>query len=492
MRHITEKPAIAAVTFAFLVAIAAYYYALLPVGTLKHIDEYWTLDRVGSFVETGDWLTVRSENKVNFNKPPLQYWVSAVFLKSGSDLEYALRLPSFIFGIGVLLATGALAFQFCPRPIVFPVSILILGSSFRYWENALSALLDMGSAFFITVALTGFFAAIKQPRWWYLVALSAGVGALQKAPVALAVIVVASVVVAIWRARYKTPSLQQIYLNRHFALSVCLLALLLAVWPLLQIWQHGFAFLHAAYVKQMWDRFAGAEGLVGESQIALGLFRNQPLLEVPLMVSVLLLPAVFRRAESYVLTTLFLLYILLALIAGRNGSARYSLMIYPAMAASLSAIIANYLDWKALPVAIVYSLILGTPWKSAEKIKLTGNGQGGYVQFLANIKRAMRDDETFIRCRWQRPKGGYLYPGEISYYAAKGKPVFVLSDPKRLSAITPPYRGICTTDEFTDLVKWLDQPEQIEVAGRYVHWTAKRAAQQADSPENAPKRRSSH
>ena len=60
-----------------LAALAVFYAQLLPVGTFKYIDEYWTLDRSASFAARNDWSTVHSENLPNFNKPPLQYWWSA-------------------------------------------------------------------------------------------------------------------------------------------------------------------------------------------------------------------------------------------------------------------------------------------------------------------------------------------------------------------------------------------------------------------------------
>jgi 4-amino-4-deoxy-L-arabinose transferase-like glycosyltransferase len=480
MDGISQKKTTVIAVVTLLLVVAAYYYSLLPTGALKLIDEYWTLDRVGSFVQTGDWLTVHSENKVNFNKPPLQYWISAYFLKSGFDLEYALRIPSFIFSLGLLLAASFLAFQLCPQPIVFPVTILILASSFRYWESALSALLDMGAAFFLTFSLIAVFEAMRRPKWWYVVALSTGLSAIQKAPIALGGVIISLVVMLIWGAKYKLQSHRDIFLNRHFALSVCLLLLLLLAWPALQILQHGAAFLQKAYSEQMWDRFAGADGVAGNSGTGwlrgLGLFRGQPLLEVPFILSVLFLPVVIKRAESYVLAALLLIYVLLGTIAGENGSPRYILMLYPAMAAALSAIITKYLDWKSLPVAVAYSLILGTPLKSAEKIGLGESRQMDYVDFLSNVKKSIRDNESLIRCRWNRGKRP-IFPGTISFYASNGRPVFGLGRPKNLHAmkITPPYRGICTSDEFNDLVPWLDEPAQVEVFGNYVHWTAKGA-----------------
>lgn len=478
MPRVSEKQSVAIAVFVLLAIYVSHYYAMLPDGALKHMDEYWTLDRTGSFVRTHDWFTVLSENQANFNKPPLQYWASAFFLENGFGLEYSLRFPSFVFSICLLLVTGFLAYQLHPRLIVFPISIMVLASSYRYWESALSALLDMGASFLATVSIIGLFAALRQPKWWYLVALSVGLSAMQKAPIALAGVLIALGVFTIWHLKYGIPDYRASFSNKHFWFSLCLLLVLVLIWPVVEFSRYGFAFLQQAYLDQIWGRFASAEGLASNSKTTwsygLGLFRAQPLLEVPFIIAIAVLPFVIKRAESYVLTVIFLIFVVLEVVAGKHGSPRYSLILYPAMAASLSAVITYCLDRRALIVAVAFSLIGGQPLKSEDKLGISHSGQVRYLAFLTHIKNAISADETLIRCRWNRGHNP-LFPGAISYYASNGNPIFVLTSPDKLDTTTasPPYRGVCTSVEFAELARWLDAPVEVEIFENYVHWKAK-------------------
>ena len=91
-----------------IAAFAAWHWQVLPQGALQHTDEFRTLDRSNSFLLRDDDLTVYSENRPTFKKPPLQYWATAWLLQHTDDLEFALRLPSFLCAIALLVATGIL------------------------------------------------------------------------------------------------------------------------------------------------------------------------------------------------------------------------------------------------------------------------------------------------------------------------------------------------------------------------------------------------
>jgi hypothetical protein len=231
----------------------------------------------------------------------------------------------------------------------------------------------------------------------------------------------------------------------------------------------------------MWQRFAGSDEGGGGSAWFKGLFRGQPLLEAPMLAAILALPFVIKRWESAAITTLFLVYVVLSGIAGERGSVRYAIMFYPLMAASLCAIAARFLEANALPVALVYCLLLGTPFKSAEAARLTKSTQTQFVEFLSRAGAAIQPGESFVRCRWNRGKSP-IFAGAFSFYASGGRPVIVLGGPQELAQAQarnetrPPYRGICTIAEFADLESQLEAPVAVETSGNYVHWTAKGVA----------------
>ena len=465
----------AAAAVLLLAALAVFYAQLLPVGTFKYIDEYWTLDRSASFVARNDWSTVYSENLPNFNKPPLQYWWSAWLMERGHDLELALRLPSTVFALLLLPLAGLVAWQLCANPVVFPAAMLVLASSFRFWESGLSALLDLGSAFFATAALAAFFAATREPRWWYGVAFLAGLGSLQKAPLALGFLAVAIAVFAVQSARARDGEARRTFANRHFAIALVILVMLHLVWPAIQYMKHGPAFIQQAYVEQIWIRFAGdPENSERANTWFKGLFRGQPLLEAPLIAAVLAAPFVFRNSRALTLAILFVAYVVLSGVAGHKGSVRYAILFYPLMAASLSAIAAHYLGAKAFLWMVLYSLVLGTPFKGAERLRLDQGTQSRHIGFMQRIAAAAQPGEAFVRCTWDRGKNP-PFPGAISYYASAGRPVRRLEEATHLNAVAGdgPYRGICTLAEFEDLKAVLAEPVAVEISGNHVHWKAK-------------------
>src|SRR5689334_4869267 len=93
-----------------ILIIGQYYWQTLPIGCLHHTDEYLTLDRSNAFLIKKDWLTVYSLNQPTFKKPPLQYWLTALSMKNSVNTIIGLRLPSYLFGLMLLMVTGFLAY----------------------------------------------------------------------------------------------------------------------------------------------------------------------------------------------------------------------------------------------------------------------------------------------------------------------------------------------------------------------------------------------
>jgi hypothetical protein len=237
--------------------------------------------------------------------------------------------------------------------------------------------------------------------------------------------------------------------------------------------RYGPEFLEQAYVRQMWERFAGgSEGPAQGSAWFKGLFRGQPLLEAPLIAAILAVPFVFRDSRAQTLTALFIIYVVMSGLAGEQGSARYAILFYPMMAASLAAIVAQWLGSNALVWLLAYSLVLGTPFKGMSTLRLDRSTQAPHFEFMQRAAAAAKPGESFVRCLWNRGKAP-LFPGAISYYASGGRPVQGIPAADRIArAGDGPYRGICTLAEFEDLQPVLVSPMVVETSGNYVHWTA--------------------
>src|SRR5258706_8427026 len=58
---------------------------------------------------TGDWVTPRLNGIKYFEKPPLQYWASAVSFKLFGENEYTARLYIVLSGFAAIVLVGWLA-----------------------------------------------------------------------------------------------------------------------------------------------------------------------------------------------------------------------------------------------------------------------------------------------------------------------------------------------------------------------------------------------
>ena len=463
-----------------LAAVVVFYGALLPEGTLNHGDEYLTLDRTHSFTLRDNWWAVYSENRPTFKKPPLQYWMGAVLLDAGMDLELALRLPSFIFAMGILLLSGWLARIMLPsNPWVFPVAVLLLACSKRFWENAMSALLDNGATFFATLALIATFAAIRQPRWWYLVALACGLGALQKAPIPFVFAAVALIGIAATQGSHRLPVRQSVR-SGHFLLALILAVILAAAWPVLQWMLYGQSSFQEAYLDQMVERFSPfAEDRDKKPSIYSLLVAGEPLLRIPAILALFWLPWRLKRMEFVGLPVLFGAYVLVCLGASGIVSPRYSLMFLPMLMASLAAVLLTVLpDWKRqLAVVVVLCAINLGPLKTPDSLDIYKNSQAATVPLLQSVGQAIGPGETLIVCR-RGEKGRRIVPGAISYYASAGKPFFRLSTPDQFvqlhkdGVIQPPYRVVCGISHYEDFSGQMTEVNVVETVNDFVHWTA--------------------
>jgi len=462
-----------------IAAVAVHYWQLLPDGTIRHGDEYLTLDRSNSFLVRDDWLTVLSENRPTFKKPPLQYWMSAWLMQQGHDLEFALRLPSYLFGIALLASVGALAYLLSPAtPWVILAAVALLAGSTRFWESAISALLDTGAALFATLAMTGCLLALRQPRWWYLVAVATGLAAWQKAPVPI--LLVAGMLVFLFaRRRQHDIDIWSALRNRHFAISMLLTVGLVLSWPALQWARHGIQSLHEAYLGQMLDRFKPVGEEVGRQRTWHSVLLNgESVLRVPAVLALLVLPRVLRRPELAAFPFLLIGFVVLVALSTGYVSPRYSIVFLPLLAAALAVALVAVLPGRILPVVVIAALALssGGPFRSAASLGIDSSSQATHMPMLRGIARSLGEGETLVVCHWGPRRAERIHAGAVSVFASNGRPYLRVAAPGELARleregrVVPPYRGLCTDEQFAQLEPRLSDITVVEAANGYVHW----------------------
>ena len=408
--------------------------------------------------------------------------MTAIFISNFSNINFAARLPSFIFGIALLILTGILAQSINKdNPYCAPAAMLILSSFTLYWELTVSALLDTGMVFFSVCAVLGTLLALREPRYWYLVGAAVGVGALQKAP--LAALLVGGILLLIpLTKRYHAIKISSVLKSKHFRLALLIAVLMIAWWPALQTIIYGYKAIKQQYVSQMLERFNPIGP--GQSNDWYQIFiADDGTIWLPAILSVIVIPFFFRNLEAFIPVTIVLSFFFLMGMASGYVSARYSLLILPFVAASLAALLGRILPppTTALMLALGLCFLVGGPFKGAEALGLMSNGQEAYKPLLENLRTSLRPDDTLISCGWQagpQPTVGIL-PGVLSYYGSNGHPIYSLKRPEELTKqehikhkIQPPYRGLCRSPQFEELKGWLLDYDVVEQSNGYVHFTS--------------------
>lgn len=451
-----------------------YYQSVLPVGELQLYDEYLTLDRSNAFLVKGDWLSVYSNYEPNFKKPPLQYWLTALALANFGDLEFALRIWPFLFGLGLLAAVGFLAYAVNPsKPYTIPASSLILAGSPMLWEYALSAMLDTGAAFFLTLAVAGSILAIRRPKWWFFVAIVIWLEALQKSPVGIFSLLAILVIVHA-TAKLHDVKLREILNDRNFQYAVALGLVLIFSWHLLQILRHGLKALARVIGEN--SRFIPTSGFLDRELHFWGWISQDAVwLWIPAILSLIFLPRFFRKPESLIAPLLFICFVVLVTLAQGNVHPWYLLLVLPLLAVSLANLIARIFPSGVFCVfiSLFITLIVGEPLNT--QFLSNESSQNKYMPLLKNFAKSLKDEEVPIYCKWGGDAKKQIFPGALSYYASNGRPFINLKGPgdlKKIDHDKSNYRGLCHIKAFEELKPKLEGYKVIDISEGFVHWTS--------------------
>ncbi|MCA9778726.1 MAG: glycosyltransferase family 39 protein [Candidatus Eremiobacteraeota bacterium] len=243
---------------AYLVALFfILLYALWSSETLQspgfaRYDEFLTLARTRSMLETGDFFAVYYNGEPNMNKPPLQYWMGAGLIRLGLSEERGLRFSPLMFGLGTFILCALLACQLRGEedPWVAPAAVGFLGSSLLFAEHMRTGMLETGLCFFVVAAIYSLFRALERPGWWIVWGFACGLGALQKAPMAI----LASLVCFSTLYWGKADKLRQLVRRRTFWAGIVVQGALTGFWPLLQTMRFGSDYLETS-AKEGFHRF---------------------------------------------------------------------------------------------------------------------------------------------------------------------------------------------------------------------------------------------
>src|SRR2546427_34439 len=150
-------------------------------------DEGRYADVAREMLARRDFITPRINGAVFLDKPPLVYWVTAASLALWGSGEAGARFGLTLFAAGILLVTRRIGILLFDRRRA-NIALIVLASSVGFFAASHILTLDLGLAFFVTLALLCFLKGVRagpQGARWYLGMFAAiARGVLAKGPIA--------------------------------------------------------------------------------------------------------------------------------------------------------------------------------------------------------------------------------------------------------------------------------------------------------------------
>lgn len=146
-----------------------------------------------------DLIVPRFLNQLRTEKPPLIYWLQAGAMKLFGDNSFAVRFPSSLAIVLVLILMAFVFYRIAGPPRV-TWAVLIMASSALTIMSAKMCLTDATLLLWDTIALLCTYAVYRGNRsWWVTIALwvALGLGGMTKGPIVLAVLGATLVALAI-------------------------------------------------------------------------------------------------------------------------------------------------------------------------------------------------------------------------------------------------------------------------------------------------------
>ena len=197
---------------------------------------------------SGDWVLPHLNGLVYAEKPPLQYWATALSYRWLGFTEFAARLYGALCALGTIGAVWAMARRLGDAQCAWRASAMLAGMlMFAVLGHLLT--LDMGLTFYLTLGLMGFLFAQpirNQPqhaRFWMLVAWGAvALGVMTKGVVAAAIPAAVLVLYSLWTRDFSA------WRRLQLALGLPLFLLIAVPWHWLAALRDGdflkFYFVH--------------------------------------------------------------------------------------------------------------------------------------------------------------------------------------------------------------------------------------------------------
>jgi 4-amino-4-deoxy-L-arabinose transferase-like glycosyltransferase len=138
-----------------LLCAVLFFYGLGSVG-LTDRDEGSNAEAAREMLQSGDWVTPTLNGAPRFAKPAFIYWLISGFYRVFGVSEFTARLPSAVFGTGLILMQYFFAKRFLGSVIGFRAAAMLL-LNLEILVIGRMVLTDMVLIFFTTLSIFSFY-----------------------------------------------------------------------------------------------------------------------------------------------------------------------------------------------------------------------------------------------------------------------------------------------------------------------------------------------
>jgi 4-amino-4-deoxy-L-arabinose transferase-like glycosyltransferase len=172
------------------VFLGVVWLGMLSARPLFNPDEGRYAEIPREMLSGGDWVIPHLNGLAYIEKPPLQYWATALCYRVLGPSEFAARLYTALTALATLLVVGAAARRLW-NPQASWRAMAVLSGMLMFVALGQLLTLDMSLTFYLTLSLAAFLVAQTeaQPRPWMMLLAwaAAGCGVLTKGVVAAAI-----------------------------------------------------------------------------------------------------------------------------------------------------------------------------------------------------------------------------------------------------------------------------------------------------------------
>jgi len=227
------------------IVVGLLLFPSIQHGDLSGYDDAFYAHEAREMVQSGDWLSVRYNGNLNFEYPPMFFWMEAVSLRVFGFEDYAAKLPAAITGLGTVLVLFFLAQEMTGDRWLAFLSMFVLGSTQYFLKYSEHAMTDVPFTFFFTLAMLFYLKGLRRPRWLLLFGIFVSLALMTRPIIGILEVFVAAIHLVL-------SGKGRVLLSPYW-IGGCLLALVLPVaWGASQVALYGSRFLegHLAVFTQ--------------------------------------------------------------------------------------------------------------------------------------------------------------------------------------------------------------------------------------------------